>query len=207
VAEKLVSKCRIEPPTQDLQLSILIAHRLDGGGAALLPAVDRRQITVAAFLNLYIAWETFLESSLTEFMIGSPAISGALPVKYVSPPNIAAARALIIGVQRYFDYGNHDYVRRVVSMYFQNRYPYEPHLSGISSDLADLRTMRNASAHITSTTQTALDNLAVRLFGQPHQNIDLHALLTAIDPSSPGDTVFVTYRNKLLVTAELIAQG
>ncbi|CAN0497900.1 unnamed protein product, partial [Phaeothamnion confervicola] len=33
-------------------------------------------------------------------------------------------------------------------------------------------------------------------------------LVTAIDPrSSNQDTVFVTYRDKLLVTAELIANG
>jgi len=79
---------------------------------------------------------------------------------------------LVIGVQRYFDYGNHDYVRRMVNMYFENGYPYEPHLSAVSSDLADLRTMRNASAHITSTTQTVLESLALRIFSRPSGSFD-----------------------------------
>ena len=114
---------------------IATAHSTDAAGNALFSIVDRRQITVAAFLNLYVAWETFLESSLAELMVGNATLSGSVPVKYVSPVSVDAARELVIGAQRYFDYGNHDYVRRVVRMYFQNGYPYEPHLSAINSDL------------------------------------------------------------------------
>lgn len=184
------------------------AHGTDGAGTPILPALDQKQITVAAFLNLYVAWETFLETSLAELMVGSATISGTLPIRYVSPVNVEAARTLVIGVQRYFDYGNPDNVRKLVRMYFQDGYPYEPHLSGASSDLADLRTMRNASAHITSTTQTALESLALRMFAKPSTGIDLYSLLTKGDPrSATGDTVFASCKNKLVVIAELIAQG
>jgi hypothetical protein len=184
------------------------AHQTTPTGVAVLPVLDRQQITIAAFLNLYIAWETFLESSLAAFMIGEATLSGALPVKFVSPPDSAAAGALVIGVNRYFDYGNHEYFKKIVKIYFQSGYPYEPHLSSIVSDLSDLRIMRNASAHITSTTQTALEGLALRLLGRPG-TIDLYSLLTAIDPGStaPGETVFLRYKNKLLVAAELIVTG
>lgn len=184
------------------------AHATDASGASILPLIDRKQITVAAFLNVFIAWETFLESSLAELMVGAATLSGSQPVRHVSPLNGDAARKMVIGPQRFFDYGNHDHVRRVVSLYFQNGYPYEPHLSAILSDLADIRTMRNASAHITSTTQTALESLAQRILVQPHPGIDLYTLLTTIDPRSAlGDTVLVSYEQKLRVTAELIVQG
>jgi hypothetical protein len=93
-------------------------------------------------------------------------------------------------------------------MYFHHGYPYEPHLSAIFADLSDLRTMRNASAHISSTTQTALESLALRLFSKPLPGIGLYEMLTMSDPrSTSGETVFVTYKTKLIVTAELIAQG
>lgn len=185
------------------------AHRTDGaGGPFLFPELDRQQITVAAFLNLFIGWETFVESSLSELMTGGLTTSGTVPVRYVSPPNAAAARELVIGVARYFDYGNHDYVRKIVGMFFQNGYPFEPHLSGVVADLSDLRTMRNASAHITSTTQTALESLALRIFGQPKTGISLYDLLTTVDPrSATNETVFLAYKNKLVVTAELISIG
>ncbi len=184
------------------------AHRMDGVGSWILPLLDRKQITVAAFLNLYVAWEAFLEAVLAELMTGSATLSGTFPIRYVSPVNVEAARALVIGVNRYFDYGNHEYVRRLVRMYFQDGYPFEPHMSSISSDLSDLRTMRNASAHITSTTQAALESLALRILSRPSAKIDLYSLLTRNDPrSTTGETVFLTYKTKLVVAAELISRG
>lgn len=184
------------------------AHQTDASGVALLPALDQRQITVAGFLNLFMAWETFLEETLTKLMAGGPTISGGAPVRYVSPPSMEAARLLVIGVQRYFDYGNHENVRRIVGMYFDNGYPFEPHLSAINTDLNDLRTMRNASAHVSSTTQAALESLAQRIFATPRPGIDLYSLLTSIDPrSAAGNTVFAECRERLLVVAELIANG
>jgi hypothetical protein len=184
------------------------AHQADAAGVALLPALDQRQITVAAFLNLFVAWETFLEETLAKLMAGSPTISGQHPVRYVSPPTVEAARLLVIGVQRYFDYANHENVRRIVGMYFDNGYPFEPHLSAINTDLGDLRTMRNASAHVSSTTRAALESLAQRIFATPRPRIDLYSLLTSVDPrSAAGNTVFAECRERLLVVAELVANG
>jgi hypothetical protein len=184
------------------------AHQTDADGAALLPVVDQRQITVAAFLNLFVAWEAFLESVLTKLMSGETTISGKAPIRYVSPPTVEQAVKLVIGVQRYFDYGNHDYVRKTVAMYFDQGYPFEPHLSSINTDLSDLRTMRNASAHITSTTKAALEALAQRIFSTPRPGIDLYSLLTAIHPgSATNNTVFAEYRQKLVVVAEIVANG
>jgi hypothetical protein len=185
------------------------AHQLDGVGAHLLPLIDRRQIVVAALLNLFVAWETFLESTIAELMMGGATISGSLPVKYVAPPTLEACRAMIMGTgRRYFDYGNHDHVRQIVNLYFRDGYPFEPHVSGIFSDLSDIRIMRNASAHITSTTQASLETLALRVLSRPSAAIDLYSFLTSVDPrSSSGDTVFLSYKTKLVVVAGLIAQG
>lgn len=184
------------------------AHKVDATGAPFLPTLDQQQITVAAFLNMFVAWESFLESSLLALMTGTATISGKTPTRYVSPANITAARELIIWVGRYFDFGNHQNMIKAVKMYFEYGYPYEPHLSAIYSDLNDLRTMRHCSAHISSTTQTALESLALRIFGHPQPSISLYRLLTMTDHrSAAGETIFLTYRNKLVVTAELISQG
>jgi len=183
------------------------AHGVDAAGNPILPAIDRRQVTVAAFLNMFIAWETFLESAFAAYMTGESTTTGRIPVRHVSPPTVDAARAMVIGTQRYFDYGNHENVRKIARMFFQNGDPFEPHISGLIGDLADLRTMRNASAHITSTTQTALESLAMGIFGAPRPGIDLYTLLTSTDPRAPGAvTVLAAYRDKLLTGAVLIAQ-
>lgn len=184
------------------------AHRNDPAGAPLFPAIDRSQITVAAFLNLFIAWEEFLEAALTNFMSGQATLSGALPGKFVAPLTPAAARAMVVGINRYFDYANHEYVRRVASMYFQNGYPFEPHLSSITTDLGDLRTLRNASAHLSSTTQAALEAMAQRIFATPQPGVELYTVLTAVDPrSAAGNTVLAEARDKLLTVAHLISTG
>lgn len=184
------------------------AHQLDSSGRAILPPIDQKQVTVAAFLNLYIAWETFLESAMTELMVGSPTLSGRAPVRFVSPTSLDAARSLVIGVQKYFDYGNCDFVLKMVRLYFDGGYPFEPHLSGIAVDLSDLRTMRNASAHLSSTTRTALESLAFRVLGRNAAGIDLYGLLMAYHPlSATGDTIFWTYKSTLVTAAQLIVQG
>ena len=165
-------------------------------------------ITVAAFLNLFVAWEEFLETAMSQFMIGSPTLSGNAPVRYAAPPNVETAKLMLIGTNRYFDFANDGFVRKMAGLYFKNAYPFEPHLNAIATDLADLRTMRNASAHLSSTTQRALESLAQRIFGVPRPGITLYAMLTAVDPrSTAGATVFAEAKDKLLATAQLVAQG
>jgi len=170
--------------------------------------LDREQITIAAFLNLFVAWEEFIECCFASFMAGAATLSGRLPSKHASPPSADLAKKMLIGTQRYFDYANHEHVRKMAAIYFDSGYPFEAPISSIFGDLGDLRTMRNSSAHISSSTQIALESLAQRIFGLPQPDITLYKMLTAVDPrSDTGNTVYGDARDKLLVTAGLIAQG
>lgn len=188
---------------------IASAHMTNAAGAPLFSIRDQKQVTVAGYLNLYIAWETFIESAVTELMLGNPTISGTAPVRYVIPTDAEHARALVMGAKRrHFDYGNPDELRTLVGDLFHAGYPFEPHVSGLVSDLKDMRTIRHACAHVSSTTQKALIGLANRILGAPPSTADVHMLLTALDPRvGGGNTVFSAYRDKLLVAAQLIAQG
>jgi hypothetical protein len=183
------------------------AHMNNSLGVPLFPLIDRQQITTAGFLNLFISWETFLEEALCKLMTGLPTISGSVPTRYVYPPTTELAHSLVVGVNRYFDYSNHDYVRKIASIFFEHGYPFELTLSAISQDLADMKTIRNASAHLTSSTQTPLESLAQRLFSTPQIDITLYDLLTRADPSTPGNTIFSMYKNTLLTAAKMIANG
>jgi hypothetical protein len=184
------------------------AHRSDHNGIPFFIQRDLEQITAAAFLNLFIAWEEYLEAAITDFMMGDPTLGGNQPTKYVQPVSREHATKMVIHTNRYFDFANYEIVMKLAKLYFENGYPIEPALSSIVSDLADLKTMRNASAHMSSTTRTALESLALRIFGQPQPHISVYSLLTSIDPRAPNDsTVYVVYRDKLLAAANLIAQG
>jgi hypothetical protein len=192
------------------QCSLLIAnaHRLDATGTAILPALDQRQITVAAMLNLFVAWESFLEDAMALVLSGTPTLSGKVPLRYATPTSPTHARDMVVGTRPFFDYGRHDNVRTLVRLFLDQGYPFEPHLSTVSPDLADMKTMRNSAAHLSSSTQRALEALAQRVFKTPQPGIELYTLLTRVDPRSPsGDTVFGQARDMLLATAEFIAVG
>ena len=115
---------------------------------------------------------------------------------------------MVVGINKYFDYANSEFVRRIVTMYLAAGFPFEPHLSSIATDLADLRTMRNASAHISSSTQRALESLAQRIFTTPRPGITLYTLLMSSDPRyGTNNTVYAEARDKLLAAATLIANS
>jgi hypothetical protein len=187
---------------------IASAHRTDAAGTPFFTPLDQQQITVAAFLNMFIGWEEFLESSLLHLMAGYPTINGGLPVRHVVPPTPEHARLIVKGVSRFFDYSNHEFVRKIVEIYFDQGYPYEPHLAAIMQTMQDLKTIRNACAHVTASTHIPLAGLATRIAGQPVPDLTVYRILTMTDPrAGSAGTVLETYKTTLLVTAELIAQG
>lgn len=187
---------------------IASAHRADPAGVLLFSAAEREMITSAAFLNSFKLWERFLEESISKYLSGKRPIGGAYLKKRASPADETAAKNMLIGVMKFFDYANHEYVRKITKIYFDAGGPYEPHLSAVVTDLSDLRIMRNSAAHISSTTQAALEGLAQRIFATPQPNITLYDMLLRVDPrSATGETVFASYQAKLLATAELIARG
>lgn len=189
---------------------IMNAHKNDTAGQPILPLIDREQITIAAFLNMFIGWETFLEACFSRLMTGAPTIGGTSPTKYVSALSADHASRIIIGSMKYFDYGNHERVCMISELYFENGYPIKGTMSAVDLELRDLRTMRNSSAHLSSSTQKALEALAIRIFGQPKGGIRLYDLLTAPDPRQSargGATIFQSYKDTLVAAAELIAQG
>ncbi len=183
------------------------AHQVDANQVHLLPPRDREQITVAAFLNLFISWEEYVEAALNDFMMGEPTTNGTQPVKYVNPTTREHSQKMVVHTHKYFDFANHENVRRLAKIYFDNGYPFETPMSSIISDLSDLKTMRNACAHLSSSTKAALEALANRILGQPQPGITIYRFLTMNHPNVANGTIYATYRDKLLVAAGLIAQG
>jgi hypothetical protein len=184
------------------------AHTTDEAGAHHFTPRDREQITVAAFLNMFIAWEEFIEAAVGDYMMGDATTGGNIPIKYVTPPTREHSTKMVIHTNRYFDYANHENVKKLARLFFDNGYPFETPINSMTQELFDLKTMRNACAHMSSTTKTALESLAVKIFGLPQPGITVYQMLTAIDPrTNPTVTVYAAYRDKLLVAASLVAEG
>ena len=108
---------------------------------------------------------------------------------------------------RIFDYANRQNMIKMVNLFFENGYPCKPHLSAFLSDLNNLRTMQNASPHISLTTRTVLDSLALRIFGGVFWHNFVRLFITVDSSSGINRIILVNYENKLLVKAGLVSQG
>ncbi|QJW90499.1 hypothetical protein HNV11_14480 [Spirosoma taeanense] len=187
---------------------IALAFQQDASGAYVLPQNQRDFISDSAFLKLFIAWETFLEHSFIKYMLGEPSILGTVIVRYVQPIDEQHAHKLLIGTQKYVDWSNPDIVKRLCNLFFDRANPFDTFISSMMTDLFDLKTVRNAAAHLTSTTRQQLDSVGTRRLRRPCVNLNVSDFIFAVDPlSATGDTILTTYLNKLDVGAEGISNA
>jgi hypothetical protein len=186
---------------------IASAHATDAAGNNLWTSDETVFITESAFLKMFIAWESFLERSFILYLTGNLSITGKTVTRYASPIDEEHAHHILIGVMKYVDWSNPDIIRKFAKLYFDSGEPYESAISSIFSDLMDLRTIRNSSAHISSTTAKNLDGLASRKLKKPSAGIKVYDLILALDPDIPGNTILKSYQDILDTAAELIANA
>ena len=189
----------------DARTIITMAHATDPSGAFLWHTAARTQIVEGAFLKAFTSWESLLEASFVDFLMGSPSAIGTLPTRYASPLTKDHANKMIMGNLRYFPWAQPDAVKKVAKNFFPNGDPYETVLSSLQSDLIDMKTIRNATAHVSSTTAPALDALSSRKLKTVVVGFTPSQLLLAVDPSSTtGDTIVNYYFGQLQTAAHMI---
>lgn len=106
------------------------------------------------------------------------------------------------------DWSTPDTVRVLASAVFDAGGPFVAALGSSHQDLLDLKTIRNATAHMITTTQAALDSLATRKLQHRKANMTAAAVLLSTNPSStPPETIFQSYVQMLLTLAGLIADA
>ena len=186
---------------------IELAYEQDGSSNNLRTDEEIEFLVTSAFLKLFIAWECFLEKSFISYLTGEESLDGNQLVRYVSPVDEKHAHRIVIGTQNYVSWANNKIVNQIAGLYFENSEPYLTSLNSISRDLSDLRTIRNASAHISSSTQKKLDAVASRILGAPISNIGVSDLVTRISPEDNTKTILQMYQHKLDITAENIAHN
>jgi len=184
-----------------------LAYEQDDSSNNLRTEEEIEFLVTAAFLKLFIAWEGFLETSFIAYLTGEVSLDGDQLVKYASPVDESHAHKILIGTQKYVDWANNEIVNRISALYFEAAEPYSTSLNSIARELSELRTIRNASAHISSTTQTKIDAVASRVLGTPVSNIGVADFITRISPEDNTKTVLQLYQLKLDITAENIAHN
>jgi hypothetical protein len=186
---------------------IELAYEQDSSSNNLRTDEEIEFLVTSAFLKFFIAWESFLEKSFVSYLTGEESLDGNQLVRYASPVDEKHAHRILIGTQNYVAWSNNETVNKIAGLYLENSEPYLTSLNSISRDLSDLRVIRNASAHISSSTQTKLDAVASRVLRTQISNIDVSDLVTRISPEDNTKTILQMYQLKLDITAENIARN
>lgn len=175
-------------------------------GQYIYDSEQQNFITNAAFLKFFISWESYLEDIFKCILSGEPSIGGAIIPTLVHAQNEDHAREIIVGVHKYFDWANHEFVLRISDILIGIPNPVHSAINSIKSNLQDMRTLRNASAHITSTTQTPLNSLYQRLSGMQKNDTIPSDILFENEPTTQK-TYWNYYKDLLDIAAENIAKG
>jgi hypothetical protein len=181
------------------------AYVADANGVDIFDDAGKDFIVSSAFLKLFIAWEAFVEDIFAKYLIGEPSTDGTAVVKHVTPRDRDHALRILIGTQKYVDWANHEIVKRLANLYLENGEPLRTNLSSINAELADLKTIRNAAAHLSSTTQPQLDALASRVLGSAVTGTTVAKFVTKLHPNDATKTVLQYYQGILDIAAENIA--
>lgn len=181
------------------------AHIKDASGNYIHPESYRNFVMSSAVVRFSIAWESFLENIYCAFLLGEQDTQGRSVSCCVSATNIEHAHKLLIGTNKYFDWTNPDLVVQLSSLYLNSDNPIKTAINSVKSDLIDLKTIRNAAAHISSTTQQKLDSVASRLYG--HQVINSKVADVISHVRTDGKTQWMYFKDLLDVAAENAAKG
>ncbi len=185
---------------------ISFAHLQYANGSYKINSNLRKFISESAFLKIFIAWETFLENSFVDYLMGEPSILNNRPARWATPIDQKHAQQLLVGTQNYVDWANPEITRKLSKLYFHQGYVFNTQLSSINSELLDLKTIRNSAAHMSSSTSTKLDALSSRLLSRQCIDYTAYRLLFSTEPTA-NISILTTYLTLLDVSAEIIANG
>ncbi len=186
---------------------INIAYEVDEKNNDRLSNEEKEFIVSSAFLKMFISWEEYLETVFIQYLLGKPSINGDHISRYAIPVDKDHAHKIVIGTQKYVDWANHEIIMRLSKLFFKDGGPIYTAIASIAGDLADLKVIRNAAAHISTTTQLKFDSMASRKLSKPVSNIGIAEFITKISPEDPSKTILQLYQLVLDITAENIANN
>lgn len=181
------------------------AHIKDATGQYIHSEDYRNFVISSAVVRFSIAWESFMESIYCSFLLGELDTQGRVVPCCVTAVDESHAHKLLIGMNKYFDWTNPDLIIQLSSLYLDPDNPIKTAIKSVKSDLLDIKTIRNAAAHMSVTTQGKLDALASRVFGSQQINIKVAYVIHYVRPD--GKTLWEYYKDLLDVAAENVAKG
>lgn len=169
----------------------------------------RDYLAEMAFLKSYIAWELFLEESFVLYLLGKTAPSGVRPYRTIVPSTRDVAEKIFIPESKSFaDWTVTDFIlRRAEKCFKKGTDPYSVPLKRYDNALKEIKSIRNAIAHASLSSQekfkqVARDRLTTGVYPA---GLTIGGFLSTIVPTThPPESFLESYLGTLKLAATSI---
>lgn len=117
------------------------------------------------FMQIFLAWEQFLENSFILYLNASADLQGNTYVRYGFPKNKDHAYNMIKGTKNYPDWTNINDVKCLANIYFENGGPYYI-IDNIPVEFNDIKVIRNRISHISEKSVKSFERLLAKTIMQ-----------------------------------------
>ena len=117
------------------------------------------------FMQIYLAWEGFLEKSFVAYLQNAPDLQGGTYLQHATPTNDEHAYNMLKGTKSYPDWTNIDDVNYLAKTYFDLSGPYAI-ISSPRQELLEMKTVRNRISHVSEKSIKQFNNLLNRCIAQ-----------------------------------------
>ncbi|MEM3122360.1 MAG: hypothetical protein QXH60_02885 [Candidatus Pacearchaeota archaeon] len=153
-----------------------------------------------SFLQMYRAWEFFLEKTFVLYMLGKETDKGYRPICYVNPPNEEHAYELIKGGARYPSWLNIEFIREKAELFFKDGSPFKEILYdkvNIKDALTQMTKLRNAIVHISKKALDDYESVVRKEIGSS-LNLSVGEFLSRMKKEGGREVSYISYYRKIL---------
>jgi len=144
------------------------------------------------FMQIFLAWETFLEKSFISYLQNATDLQGTSYNRYGAPQDDIHAYNMIKGTKNYPDWTNISDVICLSNIYFDSAGAYAV-LSSFSPEIEAIKTIRNRISHVSEKSVRQFNNLLARNIAQTDLNVGDYLMLL-----KDGRQTYFTYYIELL---------
>jgi len=155
-----------------------------GGKLRQITSGRQRLLNEMSFLQIFLAWEDFLDQTFIGYMCGGKTASGYRPKSFIKPINMKHARDVLRGARPFVDWLNGQEVIDRAKLYFNDGEPYCKALQGALVKLDEMKTIRNAIAHRSEKSRLELENCCRRIHGYRLRRLSPGLLLMTVAKKS-----------------------
>jgi len=159
-----------------------------------------------AFLKCFLAWERFLEESFILYLMGKKSPRRFAPKRFIEPPTREYAIQLVLPEGRqYANWDDPETVQSRAQRFFIKGGPYKSVLSANAYLFKELRVIRNAMVHHSSSSQGKFQGLVRQKIGALPLKMNVGTFLSTTQPNSNPPISFLDdYLNRMICAAKQI---